>query len=95
MVAHMSSSALSSRIAIEALSEGPTSTCHDQGDLQRGVEPDHSDDQPGPSGYSSAHPDQPQHSTQYVECSGDGPDQTGESSSYMESSREEPDQTRN
>ncbi|XP_062314261.1 zinc finger protein 335 isoform X3 [Osmerus eperlanus] len=94
MVAHMSSSALSSRIAIEALSEGPTSTCHDQGDLQGGVEPDHSDDQPGPSGYSSAHPDQPQHSFQYVECSGDGPDQTGESSSYMESSREEPDQTR-
>ncbi|XP_077438367.1 zinc finger protein 335-like isoform X2 [Vanacampus margaritifer] len=95
-VAHMSSSALSDRIAIEALSEGPTSTCLDQGDMRRSLEPD---DQPGHSGYpedSSSQPDQPQHShpSQYMDCGADGPDQTGESSpSYAECS-EEPDQTR-
>uniref|UniRef100_A0A3Q3D4V3 Zinc finger protein 335 n=1 Tax=Hippocampus comes TaxID=109280 RepID=A0A3Q3D4V3_HIPCM len=99
MVAHMSSSALSNRIAIEALSEGPTSTCLDQGDMQRSLEPDQPDDRPGHSGYpedSSSHPDQPQHShpSQYMDCGADGPDQTGESSpSYAECS-EEPDQTR-
>lgn len=97
MVAQMSSSALSDRIAIEALAEGPTSTCLDQGDLQGNLEPD---DQPGHSGYpedSSSQPDQPQHShpSQYMDCSADGPDQTGESSSsYVECSGEEPDQTR-
>nr|XP_020503962.1 zinc finger protein 335-like [Labrus bergylta]XP_020512760.1 zinc finger protein 335-like [Labrus bergylta] len=96
MVAQMSSSALSDRIAIEALTEGPTSTC-DQGDLQGNLEPDQPDDQPGHSGYpeqSSSQPDQPQHShpSQYLP---DGPDQTGESSSsYVECSSEEPDQTR-
>ncbi|KAM6929276.1 zinc finger protein 335-like isoform 2-T2 [Lycodopsis pacificus] len=97
MVAQMSSSALSNRIAIEALAEGPTSTCLDQGDLQGNIEPD----QPGHSGYpedsSSSQPDQPQHShpSQYMDCSADGPDQTGESSSsYVECSGEEPDQTR-
>ncbi|XP_045912253.1 zinc finger protein 335-like isoform X1 [Micropterus dolomieu] len=100
MVAHMSSSALSDRIAIEALAEGPTSTCLDQGDLQGNLEPDQPDDQPGHSGYpedSSSQPDQPQHShpSQYMDCSADGPDQTGESSSsYVECSGEEPDQTR-
>ncbi|KAM9342684.1 zinc finger protein 335-like isoform 2-T3 [Pholidichthys leucotaenia] len=100
MVAHMSSSALSSRIAIEALAEGPTSTCLDQGDLQSNLEPDQPDDQPGHSCYpedSSSQPDQPQHShpSQYMECSADGPDQTEESSSsFMECSGEEPDQTR-
>uniref|UniRef100_A0A3B4ZIS4 Zinc finger protein 335 n=1 Tax=Stegastes partitus TaxID=144197 RepID=A0A3B4ZIS4_9TELE len=51
MVAQMSSSALSNRIAIEALAEGPTSTCLDQGDLQGNLEPDQPDDQPGHSGY--------------------------------------------
>ncbi|XP_033943038.1 zinc finger protein 335 isoform X3 [Pseudochaenichthys georgianus] len=82
--------------AIEALAEGPTSTCLDQGDLRRHHDPD----QPGPSGYpedSSSQPDQPQHShpSQYMDCSTDGPDQTGESSSsYVECSGEEPDQTR-
>ncbi|XP_057686379.1 zinc finger protein 335 isoform X2 [Corythoichthys intestinalis] len=99
MVAHMSSSALSDHIAIEALSEGPTSTCLDQRDMQRSLEPDQPDDQPGHSGYpeeSSGQPDQPQHShpSQYMDCSADGPDQTGESSpSYAECS-DEPDQTR-
>ncbi|XP_077588252.1 zinc finger protein 335-like isoform X1 [Stigmatopora nigra] len=99
MEAHMSSSALSDHLAIEALSEGPTSTCRDQRDLQRSPEPDQPDDQPGHSGYpeeSSGHPDQPQHShpSQYMDCSADGPDQTAESSpSYVECS-EEPDQTR-
>uniref|UniRef100_A0A3Q0QZN8 Zinc finger protein 335 n=1 Tax=Amphilophus citrinellus TaxID=61819 RepID=A0A3Q0QZN8_AMPCI len=100
MVAQMSSSALSNRIAIEALAEGPTSTCLDQRDLQGNLEPDQPDDQPGHSGYledSSSQPDQPQHShpSQYMDCSADGPDQTEESSSsYVECSGEEPDQTR-
>ncbi|XP_056897704.1 zinc finger protein 335-like isoform X2 [Takifugu flavidus] len=100
MVAQMSSSALSNRIAIEALGEGPTSTCVDQGDLQRNLEPDQPDDRPGHSGYpedSSSQPDQPQHShpSQYMDCSGDGPDQTEESSSsFVECSSEGPDQTR-
>ncbi|XP_061540907.1 zinc finger protein 335-like isoform X5 [Phycodurus eques] len=99
MVAHMSSSALSNRIAIEALSEGPTSTCLDQGDMQRSLEPDQPDDQPGHSGYpedSSSQPDQPQHShpSQYMDCSADGPDQTGESSPSFAECSEEPDQTR-
>uniref|UniRef100_A0A8C6PV19 Zinc finger protein 335 n=1 Tax=Nothobranchius furzeri TaxID=105023 RepID=A0A8C6PV19_NOTFU len=49
MVAQMSSSALSNRVAVEALAEGPTSTCLDQGDLQGGLEPDQPDDQPGHS----------------------------------------------
>ncbi|KAM4562444.1 zinc finger protein 335-like isoform 1-T1 [Odontesthes bonariensis] len=100
MVAQMSSSALSNRVALEALAEGPTSTCFDQGDLQGSLEPDQPDDQPGHSGYpedSSSQPDQPQHShpSQYMDCSADGPDQTEESSSsYVECSGEEPDQTR-
>ncbi|KAM8829374.1 zinc finger protein 335 isoform 2-T2 [Synchiropus picturatus] len=102
MVAQMSSSALSDRVSIDALAEGPTSTCLDQGDLHGNLEPDQPDDQPGHSGYhaedSNSQPDQPQHShpSQYVDCSVDGPDQTGESSSssYAECSREEPDQTR-
>ncbi|CAG07488.1 unnamed protein product, partial [Tetraodon nigroviridis] len=101
MVAQMSSSALSDRIAIEALGEGPTSTCVDQRDLQRNLEPDQPDEQPGHSGYpedsSSSQPDQPQHShpSQYMDCSGDDPDQTEESSSsFVECSSEGPDQTR-
>ncbi|KTG46388.1 hypothetical protein cypCar_00003987 [Cyprinus carpio] len=76
MVAQMSSSALSSRIAIEALADGPTSTCLDQADLSS----------------SGSRPDQPQHSqyiecsggddpdqtreARYIECSGAEPDQT-------------------
>ncbi|KAM6925491.1 zinc finger protein 335 [Xenentodon cancila] len=100
MVAQMSSSVLSNRVAMEALNEGPTSTCLEQGDLQGSLEPDQPDDQPGHSGYpedSSSQPDQPQHShpSQYMDCSADGPDQTEESSSsYVECSVEEPDQTR-
>ncbi|CDQ86251.1 unnamed protein product [Oncorhynchus mykiss] len=101
MVAHTSSSALSShhRITIEALGEGPTSTCHDQGDMQDNLDPDQPD-QPSGSHYPD-HEDQenqPQHShaSQYMDCSGgdaDGPDQTGESSSsYVDD--EESDQTR-
>lgn len=100
MVAQMPSSALSDRIAIEALGEGPTSTCVDQGDLQRNLEPDQPDEQPGHSGYpedsSSSQPDQPQHShpSQYMDCSGDDPDQTEESSSsFVECSSGGPDQT--
>lgn len=100
MVAQMPSSALSDRIAIEALVEGPTSTCLDQGDLQGNLEPDQPDDQPGHSGYpedSSSQPDQPQHShpSQNMDSSTDCPDQTEESSSsFVECSGEEPDQTR-
>uniref|UniRef100_A0AAY4BCT1 C2H2-type domain-containing protein n=1 Tax=Denticeps clupeoides TaxID=299321 RepID=A0AAY4BCT1_9TELE len=37
MVAQMSSSALSSRIAIEALADGPTSTCLDQSDVAESI----------------------------------------------------------
>lgn len=97
MVAQMSSSALSSRIAIEALADGPTSTCLDQGDLSENPQGSVEPDQPGHSGYcdhedgSSSHPDQPQHS-QYVECNGDDPDQTREAR-YIEYSGAEPDQT--
>ncbi|KAM4571933.1 zinc finger protein 335-like [Fundulus diaphanus] len=100
MVAHMSSSAMSNRVAIEAHADGPTSTCQDQGDPQGSPEPDQPDDHPGHSGYreeTSSHPDQPQHShpSQYMDCSADGPDQTEESSSsFLECSGEEPDQTR-
>ncbi|XP_066499355.1 uncharacterized protein [Hoplias malabaricus] len=107
MVAQMSSSALSSRISIEALADGPTSTCLDQADLseslQGSLEPDQPD-QPEHSSYpehehehedgssSSSRPDHPQHS-QYVECGGgDDPDQTGEAR-YIECSRAEADET--
>ncbi|KAJ8017199.1 hypothetical protein DPEC_G00015330 [Dallia pectoralis] len=94
MVTHMPSSALSShqRIAIEALGEGPTSTCHDQG----GLDPDQPD-QPSGSHYPDHGDSRPQrsHGSQYVESGAteaDGPDQTGESSSsYIDD--EEPDQT--
>ncbi|XP_057212436.1 zinc finger protein 335-like isoform X2 [Triplophysa rosa] len=84
MVAQMSSSALSSRIAIEALADGPTSTCLDQ--------PGHSGYRDHEDGSSSSCPDQPQRS-QYMECNGrDDPDQTREAR-YIECSRAEPDQT--
>ncbi|XP_051509364.1 zinc finger protein 335-like isoform X2 [Myxocyprinus asiaticus] len=98
--AQMSSSALSSRIAIEALADGPTSTCLDQADLSDNLQGSVEPDQPGHSGYrghedgssSSSHPDQPQHS-QYNECSGgDDADQTREAR-CIECSGEEPDQT--
>lgn len=100
MVAQMSSSALSSRIAIEALADGPTSTCLDQADLSENPQGSVEPDQPGHSGYrehddgssSCSRPDQPQHS-QYIECSGgDDPDQTREAR-YIECSVAEPDQT--
>lgn len=98
MVAQMSSSALSSRIAIEALADGPTSTCLDQADLSENPQGSVEPDQPGHSGYrdhedgSSSCPDQPQRS-QYMECSGrDDPDQTREAR-YIECSGAEPDQT--
>lgn len=100
MVAQMSSSALSSRIAIEALADGPTSTCLDQADLSENPQGSVEPDQPGHSGYrehddgssSCSRPDQPQHS-QYIECSGgDDPDQTREAR-YIECSGAEPDQT--
>uniref|UniRef100_A0A8C1Q3C0 C2H2-type domain-containing protein n=1 Tax=Cyprinus carpio TaxID=7962 RepID=A0A8C1Q3C0_CYPCA len=100
MVAQMSSSALSSRIAIEALADGPTSTCLDQADLSENPQGSMEPDQPGHSGYrehddsssSGSRPDQPQHS-QYIECSGgDDPDQTREAR-YIECSGAEPDQT--
>lgn len=98
MVAQMSSSALSSRIAIEALADGPTSTCLDQADLSENPQGSVEPDQPGHSGFrdhedgSSSCPDQPQHS-QYVECNGgDDPDQTREAR-YIECSGAEPDQT--
>ncbi|XP_051758484.1 zinc finger protein 335-like isoform X3 [Ctenopharyngodon idella] len=100
MVARMSSSALSNRIAIEALADGPTSTCLDQADLSENPQGSVEPDQPGHSGYrehddsssSCSRPDQPQHS-QYIECSGgDDPDQTREAR-YIECSGAEPDQT--
>lgn len=47
MVAQMSSSALCSRLGIDSLADGPTSTCLDQADLSE-LQPD----QPGHSGYS-------------------------------------------
>lgn len=94
MVAQMSSSALSSRIAIEALADGPTSTCLDQPDLSENPQGSMEPDQPGHSGYrehddgssSSSRPDQPQHS-QYID-----PDQTREAR-YIQCSADEPDQT--
>ncbi|XP_026851321.2 zinc finger protein 335 isoform X2 [Electrophorus electricus] len=90
MVAQMSSSALSSRIAIETLADGPTSTCLDQADLseslQGSLEPDQPD-QPGHSGYpehedgsssssSSSSSSRPDQPehSRYVECSGGGDD---------------------
>ncbi|XP_036387803.1 zinc finger protein 335 isoform X1 [Megalops cyprinoides] len=104
MVSQMSSSALSSRITIEALGEGPTSTCLEQSDMvegRRGSLPDHEamdpdqPDQPGHSGYPEheehmGQPDQPGHS-QYLECSADHPDQPGHSR-YMECGVDGPDQ---
>ena len=65
MVSQMSSSALSSRITIEALGDGPTSTCLEQSDLveRRGRLPDHEAMDPD-------QPDQPEHSG-YVACSAD------------------------
>ncbi|XP_048096760.1 zinc finger protein 335-like isoform X8 [Alosa alosa] len=91
MVAQMSSSALSSRIAIEALADGPTSTCLDQVDMAEGIqgslEPDQPD-QPGHSGY-------PEHEAGSSSSSSSSrrssrPDQTGEVQ-YIECSSEQPD----
>nr|XP_015220660.1 PREDICTED: zinc finger protein 335 isoform X1 [Lepisosteus oculatus] len=101
MVSQMSSSALSSRITIEALGERPTSTCLDQSELTEGRRtslPDHEGmdpdqpDQPGHSGYPEheehmSHPDQTRHS-RYMECSADDPSH----SQYMECAVDTPDQ---
>ncbi|XP_028849129.1 zinc finger protein 335-like isoform X2 [Denticeps clupeoides] len=78
MVAQMSSSALSSRIAIEALADGPTSTCLDQSDVAESIHGSLEPDQPGHSGYpeeGSSHPDQTGEA-RYIECSSEEPDQT-------------------
>lgn len=69
MVAQMSSSALCSRLTIDALSDGPTSTCLDQADLSESLHPD----QPGHSDYSE-HDDGSSSSS----ISRPDPDQTGD-----------------
>ncbi|XP_066558306.1 zinc finger protein 335 isoform X2 [Amia ocellicauda] len=98
MVSQMSSS---SRITIEALGDGPTSTCLDQSEMTEhrrgslpdpeGMDPDQPD-QPGHSGYPEheghmAQPDQTGHS-RYSECTGDRPDQT-QHSQYVECSADD------
>ncbi|MCJ8734954.1 hypothetical protein PDJAM_G00241230 [Pangasius djambal] len=70
MVAQMSSSALCSRLTIDALSDGPTSTCLDQADLSESLQPD----QPGHSDYSE-HEDG---SSSSSSISRPDPDQTGD-----------------
>ncbi|MBN3306267.1 ZN335 protein, partial [Amia calva] len=88
MVSQMSSS---SRITIEALGDGPTSTCLDQSEMtehRRGSLPDPEGmdpDQPDQPGHSGS--DQPGHS-QYVECSSDQPGH----SQYVECVTDGPDQ---
>lgn len=70
MVAQMSSSALCSRLTIDALSDGPTSTCLDQADLSESLQPDH----PGHSGYRE-HEDSNSSSRSISQAD---PDQTGD-----------------
>lgn len=70
MVGQMSSSALCSRLTIDALSDGPTSTCLDQADLSESLQPD----QPGHSDYSE-HEDG---SSSSSSISRPDPDQTGD-----------------
>uniref|UniRef100_A0A8C4S7K8 C2H2-type domain-containing protein n=1 Tax=Erpetoichthys calabaricus TaxID=27687 RepID=A0A8C4S7K8_ERPCA len=106
IVSQMSSTGLSSRISIEALGEGPTSTCLDQSELgehrvhsfrlsdQEVIHPDQPD-QPENSGYQEheehmEHPDQTQQS-HCVECSEVLPDQP-QHSQYVECSEGHPDQ---
>ncbi|KAL4624341.1 zinc finger protein 335 isoform X3 [Arapaima gigas] len=98
MVSEMSSS----RITIEALGEGPTSTCLDQSDVvevHRGVLPDHEaldpdlPDQPGHSGYVEQEDSMGTDSThrfQALDSSGEGPDQT-RLSHYIECRADRPD----
>ncbi|KAI5095033.1 zinc finger protein 335 isoform X2 [Silurus meridionalis] len=69
MVAQMSSSALCSRLTIDTLSDGPTSTCLDQADLSESLQPD----QPGHSDYIE-HEDGSSSSS----ISQPDPDQTGD-----------------
>ncbi|XP_031421550.1 zinc finger protein 335 isoform X3 [Clupea harengus] len=93
MVAHMSSSALSSRIAIDALADGPTSTCFDQSDMAEGVrgsslEPDQPD-QTGHCGY----PEHEAGSSSSSSSRSNRPDQTGEAQ-YIECSSEQSDRPR-
>ncbi|XP_047655797.1 zinc finger protein 335 isoform X4 [Tachysurus fulvidraco] len=73
MVAQMSSSALCSRLTIEALSDGPTSTCLDQADLS-GISESLQPDQPGHSDYCE-HEDG---SSSSSSISRPDPDQTGD-----------------
>lgn len=92
----MSSSALSSRISIEALGEGPTSTCLEQSELggRRGSVPDHEamdpdqPDQPGHSGYVACSADNsgqhPAHG--YSECAGGEDSNQSQHSQYAECS---------
>ncbi|KAJ8358600.1 hypothetical protein SKAU_G00151250 [Synaphobranchus kaupii] len=97
MVSQMSSSALSSRITIEALGDGPTSTCLEQSDLverHRGSLPDHETmdpdqpDQPGHSGYMACSADNSgQHPTHgYSECTGGDDSNQSQHSQYAECS---------
>ncbi|XP_061076437.1 zinc finger protein 335 isoform X2 [Conger conger] len=96
MVSRMSSSALSSRITIEALGEGPTSTCLEQSDLgeRRGSLPDREamdpdqPDQPGHSGYVACSADNSgQHPTHgYSECAGGEDSNQSQHSQYAECS---------
>lgn len=69
----MSSSALCSRLTIEALSDGPTSTCLDQADLS-GISESLQPDQPGHSDYGE-HEDG---SSSSSSISRPDPDQTGD-----------------
>nr|XP_023652536.1 zinc finger protein 335 isoform X5 [Paramormyrops kingsleyae] len=91
MVSEMSSTALSNRITIDALAEGPTSTCLEQSDIvedRRSMLPDHEamdpdqPEQPGHSGYTEqedsmgvCHLRRPQRS-RGLDCTEGGPDQT-------------------
>ncbi|KAJ8260453.1 hypothetical protein GJAV_G00182350 [Gymnothorax javanicus] len=97
MVSQMSSSALSSRITIEALGDGPTSTCLEHSDLverRRGSLPDHEvmdpdqPDQPGPSGYVACSADNSgqHHAHRYGECTGGEDSNQSQHSQYGECS---------
>ncbi|XP_064160672.1 zinc finger protein 335 isoform X3 [Anguilla rostrata] len=97
MVSQMSSSALSSRITIEALGEGPTSTCLEQSELggrRRGSLPDleamdpDQPDQPGHSGYVACSADNSgQHHTHgYGDCAGGDDSNQSQHSQYAECS---------
>ncbi|XP_062854809.1 zinc finger protein 335-like [Trichomycterus rosablanca] len=69
MVAQMSSSALCSRLGIDTIADGPTSTCLDQADLS---------DQPGHSGYGEHEEGSSSSSSSSSSHSQPIPDQTGD-----------------